>query len=113
MWHVERLLEEAARRGDFDGGKGRAVRIDDHGPGWWVRRHVDQARQAEAVDEVVAAVERSLGSVWLLPTEQAVRQRVERLSAVLAEVGRDDVHLDADETAATWRMMARLRIKRS
>lgn len=113
MLHVERLLEEAVRRGEFDGVKGPAHRIDDDGPGWWVRRQVDQARQAAAGAEVVAAVEESLGSVWLLPTEQAVRQRVDRLNAVLADVGRDEAHLDADETVATWRRMARLRIKPS
>lgn len=113
MWHVERLLEEAAGRGEFDGVKGRAVRIDDDGPGWWVRRRLEAERDAETGDAVVTAVEAALGSVWLLPSERDVRHRVEQLNDVLIAAGRDDSRLDPDETVVTWRRMARLRLNRS
>jgi hypothetical protein len=46
---VERLIEEAIARGEFDGlpGQGKPLLFDDDGPGWWVRQYVERMRLEE------------------------------------------------------------------
>ncbi len=115
-WHrlmefVERILEEAAQRGEFDGSRGGPLRLDG-GPGWWVRRHVEALRLSEAADARLAVVERDVSQLWLLPSEAAVRTRVAELNDTLNEARLLHVSLDADETVKTWRRMTRLRFRR-
>lgn len=111
MDHVERLLAEAAERGDFDDlpGSGRPMRLDDTEPGWWGRREAHRIRSDDRHD-AMAAVEASLGNVWLLPSAEAVGRRVDELNSMLLEAGVDDARLDLAETLTTWRRMARMRI---
>jgi hypothetical protein len=108
MQFVERLLEEAATRGEFDGCDGRPLQLDD-GPGWWVRRHLEASRRAEDAHAVLAGVEDQLGRVWLLSSEAAVIARVNELNATLSAAGLGEASLDPAETVATWRRFARLR----
>jgi hypothetical protein len=112
MEHIERKLAEAAARGEFDAGpaKGRRILLDDDGPGWWTRREIDRIRLEGRAADVMAEVERELGRVWLLSSEARVRQTVAELNRRLEEVGMVDAILDADETVATWRKMARMRL---
>jgi hypothetical protein len=46
---VERLIEEAIARGEFDGlpGEGKPLLLDDDGPGWWVRQYIERMRLDE------------------------------------------------------------------
>jgi len=60
---------------------------------------------------VIQRVERTLGQVWRLPSEQAVRDRVRALNDLLDEAG-VGAHLDDQEVVSTWKRMARLRIGR-
>ena len=48
LW-VERLIEEAIARGDFDDlpGEGKPLPPGDDGPGWWVRKYVERMRREE------------------------------------------------------------------
>jgi hypothetical protein len=112
MEFVERILEEAAQRGEFDGSRDAPLHLEG-GPGWWVRRHVEAVRMSEAADARLAVVERDLSRLWLLPSEAAVRTRVAELNDTLNEARLLDVSLDADETVKSWRRLARLRVKRS
>ena len=109
MLFVERLIEEAATRGDFDGAGGGPLRLDD-GPGWWVRRQLEDCRRSDAADAILTAVEGELGRVWLLPSESAVLRKVAELNATLADAGLTAASLDPSETVATWRRFARLRL---
>lgn len=111
---IERMLDEAAARGEFDAGEnaGRRISLDDSDPGWWGRREAARIRQQEGAAAVVDEVERSLGKLWLAPSEAEVRERVAELNARLTEAGVDAVALDPDETVAVWRRMARLRLGR-
>lgn len=112
MEFVERLLEQAAAKGTFDAGEqaGRPLRIRDAEPGWWGRREAERVRREDRAHEAVAEVERLLGSVWMLPSEGHVRHRVDELNRRLISAGADNAALDADQTVAVWKRMARLRI---
>jgi hypothetical protein len=49
MLFVERLIEEAIARGEFDRlpGEGQPLSLADDGPGWWVRRYIERMRLEE------------------------------------------------------------------
>ncbi|HEX5722923.1 MAG TPA: DUF1992 domain-containing protein [Acidimicrobiia bacterium] len=46
---VERIIEEAIARGDFDDlpGEGKPLPTGDDGPGWWIRSYVERMRREE------------------------------------------------------------------
>lgn len=46
---VERIIEEAIARGDFDHlpGEGKPLPTGDDGPGWWIRSYVERMRREE------------------------------------------------------------------
>jgi Domain of unknown function (DUF1992) len=46
MLIVERLIEEAIARGEFDGlpGEGKPLSLGDDGPGWWARQYIERMR---------------------------------------------------------------------
>ncbi len=46
---VERIIEEAMARGDFDDlpGEGKPLPTGDDGPGWWIRSYVERMRREE------------------------------------------------------------------
>jgi hypothetical protein len=111
MHFLEKILQDAADRGEFDTGTsaGKSLRIDDTGPGWWARREAARVAAKDRADDVAAAVERSLGQVWRIRSEAEVRARVDELNALLRVHGVADADLDHDEVVATWKRMARLR----
>ena len=47
MLFVERIIEEAIARGEFDNlpGEGQPLPISDDGPGWWIRNYVEQMQR--------------------------------------------------------------------
>lgn len=49
MLFVERIIEEAIARGDFDDlpGEGKPLPTGDDGPGWWIRSYVERMRREE------------------------------------------------------------------
>jgi hypothetical protein len=112
MEFVEKILQDAAARGEFDAGPsaGRPLQIDDDGPGWWARREAARISARDRVDDEIRAVERALGQVWRLASERAVRARVDQLNIRLEQAGASDARLDADEVIETWKRMVRLRI---
>ena len=46
---VERIIEEAIARGEFDDlpGEGKPLPTGDDGPGWWIRAYVERMRREE------------------------------------------------------------------
>ena len=61
MLFVERMIEEAIARGEFDDlpGEGKPLPTDDVGPGWWIRSYVERMRRED-------------GYRRLLPGERAI-----------------------------------------
>ncbi|HHC09417.1 MAG TPA: DUF1992 domain-containing protein [Actinobacteria bacterium] len=59
---VERLLEEARDRGDFDAlpGSGEPLELADTGPGWWARRTLQEERRHERRAELLRRLRREL-----------------------------------------------------
>jgi hypothetical protein len=110
---VEKLLEAAAERGAFDAGErsGSELCRGDASEGGWIRRELERAKRDDRREDVIKAVERSLGQVWVLASESAVRDRVTELNGVLAEAGCHE-SLDLDETVLVWRRMVRIRSSR-
>jgi hypothetical protein len=49
MLFVERIIEEAIARGEFDNlsGEGQPLPTGDDGPGWWIRRYVERMRRED------------------------------------------------------------------
>lgn len=115
MEFIEKLLQDAADRGDFDAGEsaGRKLHLDDSGPGWWGRREAARIASEDRAHDAIIAVEQALGQVWRLASEHAVRERVAELNRALDEAGAADAQLAPDEVVTSWRRMARMRLSRS
>lgn len=90
MHFVERQIEEAVRRGEFDDLEGQGGPIadldGDYDPLWWVRSFVQRARAQEAAWELRRAVRRA----------RAVGDAA-RLAALRWEILEVNRHLDPDE----------------
>jgi Domain of unknown function (DUF1992) len=114
---VERQIRDAIERGEFDNltGKGRPLQTTDQGPGWWLRRQLERARQNDRVAEVARQVDQELGGVWALPDEARVRREVARLNELLLEVNRgvapeDRADLfEVEDILKAWRRMGKAR----
>jgi hypothetical protein len=114
---VEEQIKEAIARGDFDNlpGQGRPLPKDDHGPGWWARRQIEQMRRQDRLADLSTRIDRDLGEVWVLREETAVRERVAEFNAEIEAANRDvpaDEQLellDPADVLATWRRMYRAR----
>ncbi|HKZ18975.1 MAG TPA: DUF1992 domain-containing protein [Acidimicrobiia bacterium] len=61
MLFVERIIEEAIARGEFDNlpGEGQPLSTGDDGPGWWIRNYVERMRRG-AGDRLLLPAERSV-----------------------------------------------------
>lgn len=114
---VERQIRDAIERGEFDNlaGKGRPLRTTDQGPGWWLRRQFERARQDDRVAEATRLVDQELGGVWALPDEAGVRREVARLNELLEEVNRGVAPearadlFEVEDILKAWRRMGRAR----
>jgi hypothetical protein len=114
---VEKQIRDAIERGEFDNlpGAGRPLPTSDQGPGWWLRRQLERARQNDRMAEVAHQVDQDLGRVWALPDETSVRQEVVRLNDLLTHVNQGlaaeemaDL-LEVEDVLKIWRQMGRAR----
>lgn len=109
---LEKAIEEAAARGDFDDLPGAGRRIEGLGgtydPAWWAKGFVSREKAGEAGIELVAEIDRTLPVLLATAPLDDVLARVDRWNAAIdrinAQLDRPSaLHpVDRDETERRW-----------
>ncbi len=99
---VDEQIRRAQERGDFDNlpGAGKPIEGLDkpYDPNWWARDFIARTQADESARQELADLEKELARVWALPTETAVRNRVNELN----ERAGSDV-FDSNSVVNSWR----------
>lgn len=105
---TERKVRQAREDGYFDNLPlaGKPIPdIDRRRPaGWWADRFVANERQKLKELRAEEELRQAMPGLWRLPSEAAVRARVDELNATLAQAK----PLDPAETLATWKRLQSL-----
>lgn len=114
---LEKAIQDAVARGDFDDLPGTGSRIEGLGaaydPAWWAKRFVGREEAREAGIELVAQIDRSLPSLLARGTLDEVIAAVEQWNAGLAAVNRrlestDRIHeIDREDVERRWHALRR------
>ena len=104
-------------RGEFDHlpGRGQPLPAGDDGPGWWARRKVAELRRQDRIDEIQQSIDRRMGELWPLRSEEAVRDLVAEINSEIEaaneSLAKDDhlALLDFDAMLSLWSRMWRAR----
>jgi hypothetical protein len=114
---VEEQIQDAQRGGEFDRleGKGRPIPGIEapYDPLWWVKKLLEREKisMLPLALEVRAKADKMLDTVWGLPTEAHVRERVGAINAEIARANRTTATgppttlapLEIDDILAEWR----------
>lgn len=114
---IEEKIQEAQAEGGFDRleGHGRPIPGLDapYDPLWWVKKLLEREKLSvlPLALEVRAKADRALESIWSLPGETEVRERVTAISAEIGRANRTTAEgppttlapLDVGEILAEWR----------
>lgn len=114
---VEKQIEEAIARGEFDHlpGRGKPLPQGDDGPGWWARRKMAELRREERIEALARDLEDRLDRLWTIRSETGVRAAVDRLNDEINVLNSDltDVEkldlIDPEAAVEVWRRMWRMR----
>ena len=87
---VERQIQEAMARGEFDGlpGSGRPIPDLDAGydPAWWAKRWLEQSRLDQAVFEVRRTIDRELPFLRVERDREQAARRAAEINRMIDEV---------------------------
>lgn len=114
---VEEQIRDAQDQGEFAGleGTGKPIPglLEPYDPQWWVKKLMEREKLSvlPAALEIRARVERETAALWGVPREDDVRARVAAINAEIARVNRSTADgpatslaaLDPEQVLAEWR----------